>query len=124
MKVGAIMDKIEFLTFGEIIFCIVVSFIILNLLLFIKLSRECIYPIHIFHSMAEDFYTIFSKQPIMFKGNIYERGTLIKITTIHKKIYEGVFIGFDGKNKICIVNKSNIIINNIKNIKDINLIKY
>ena len=124
MKVGAIMDKIEFLTFGEIIFCIVVSFIILNLLLFIKLSRECIYPIHIFHSMAEDFYTIFSKQPIMFKGNIYERGTLIKITTIHKKIYEGVFIGFDGKNKICIVNKRNIIINNIKNIKDINLIKY
>ena len=128
MKVGVIMDKIEFLSFGEIIFCIVISFFILiflkAFLFFRKLSRECIYPIHIFDNMIKDFYAMFPKQSIMFKGNIYKRGMFIKITTLHKKIYEGEFVGFNGKDMICIITKSAIVTNNIKNIKDINLIKY
>ena len=127
MKVGVIMKNIEFLTFGEIIFCIIISFVIFiflkAFLFFRKLSRECEYPIQVFNTMIKDFYLMFPKEVIMFKGNIYKRGMLIKVTTLHKKIYEGEFVGFNGKDMICIITKTAIVTNNIKNIKNIILIK-
>lgn len=117
---------IEFLTFGEVILCMIISFFILIFLkafmLFRKLSRECEYPIKVFNSMVKDFYLMFPKEVIMFRGNIYKRGMLIKVTTLHKKIYEGEFVGFNGKDMICIITKTAIVTNNIKNIKDIILI--
>ena len=127
MKVGVIIKNIEFLTFREIIFCMVISFFILvvlkTFLLFRKLSRESEYPVKVFHNMIKDFYLMFPKQAIMFKGNIYRRGMIIKVTTLHKKIYEGEFVGFNGKDMICIITKTAIVTNNIRNIQDIVLIK-
>lgn len=118
--------NIEFLSFGEIIGSMVLAFIILIFLkafmLFRKLSRECEYPIKVFNNMVKDFYLMFPKDVIIFRGNIYKRGMLIKVTTLHKKIYEGEFVGFNGKDMICIITKTSIVTNNIKNIKDIILI--
>lgn len=73
--------------------------------------------------MVKDFYLMFPKEVIMFKGTIYKRGMVIKITTIHKKIYEGEFIGFNGKDMICVITKNAIVTTNIKNLKDIFLLK-
>ncbi len=127
MKVGVIMKSIEFLNFREVIFCIVISFFILiilkSFLFFRKLSLECEYPIKLFDTMLKEFYLMFPKEVIMFRGDIYKRGMFVKITTLHKKIYEGEFIGFNGKDMICIVTKTAIVTNRIRNIKDIILIK-
>ncbi len=124
---GVILKNIEMLNFKEIVFCMIIAFLILILiktfLLFKKLSRESEYPIKVFHSMTKDFYLMFPKQAIMYKGNIYRRGMIIKVTTLHKKIYEGEFVGFNGKDMICIITQTSIVTNNIKNIKDIVLIK-
>lgn len=127
MKVGVVMENIQFLSFSEIMFCLILSFIILIVLkafiFFRKISKECEYPLQIFSSMVKDFYIMFPKEVIMFKGNIYKRGMFIKVVTFHKKIYEGQFIGFNGKNMICIITKNAIVTNEIKNIKDIILVK-
>ncbi len=127
MKVGVNMKNLVFLSFGEVIFCLIISFVILiilkSFLFFRKLSKECEYPIQVFNTMIKDFYLMFPKEVIMFKGNIYKRGMLIKVITLHKKIYEGEFVGFNGKDMICIITKNAIVTNNIKNIKDIILIK-
>ncbi|MBS5793305.1 MAG: hypothetical protein KIC92_00925 [Clostridiales bacterium] len=127
MKVGVIMGNIEFLTFREIISCMIISlFILVFLKLFLffrKLSRECEYPIKAFNSMIKDFYLMFPKDIVMFRGKVYKRGMFIKVITLHKKIYEGKFVGFNGKDTICIITETAIVTNNIKNIRDIVIIK-
>ncbi|WP_250278666.1 hypothetical protein [[Clostridium] colinum] len=121
------METIEFLTFREIIFCIILSFIILIFLkvflFFKKLFGDYEYPIKVFSSMIKDFYIVFHKEAIAFRGNIYKRGMIIRVITSKKKVYEGEFVGFNGKDMICIITKNSIVTNHIKNIKDIILIK-
>lgn len=121
------IKNIVFLSFSETIFCILISLFILIIIksfgLYLKLSKECEYPLDVFKNMVKDFYLMFPKEIIMFKGNIYKRGMVVKITTIHKKIYEGEFVGFNGKDMICVITKNAIVTTNIKNLKDIFLLK-
>lgn len=121
------IKNIVFLNFSETIFCILISLFILLIIkafsLYRKLSKECEYPLDVFKNMVKDFYLMFPKEVIMFKGTIYKRGMVIKITTIHKKIYEGEFVGFNGKDMICVITKNAIVTTNIKNLKDIFLLK-
>lgn len=120
------MKNIEWLSFNEIIFCMILAFIILIIVnvisFFRKLSRECEYPLNLFDKFKKDFYVLFSKEVVMYKGLVLKRGMIIQVTTLEKNMYEGVFVGFNGVNMICIITNTAIVTKNIKNIKDIALI--
>lgn len=63
-------------------------------------------------------YTLFPKDMVKFRGNMYERGAYLLITTSLGK-FEGSLIGQNYDNMICLITPTHIIAQDLGSIKDI-----
>ncbi len=68
-------------------------------------------------------YTLFPIEKIVFKGQTYQRGMLVRLTTMSNNNFEGEFIGGNIMNMICIKTGKQIIAHEVQNIKSLTIIK-
>ena len=70
-------------------------------------------------SIMQKCYLLFPNDTIHFEGISYTRGMRIRVTTVDKKMFEGIFIGFNGENVLCVLTKNYIAADLIGNVKEI-----
>ncbi len=113
-------------TISDIIISLFLAFIILFIIkLFTAKSfdKEFIYPLKEDpKTVINTFYKLFPKKDITFKGKVYKRGMHIELIT-NNEIIEGIFIGQNSKELLCILTKEYFITNKFNNIIEINLIE-
>lgn len=99
-----------------------ITWILRLIIIYRKLSNECIYPNQKFYSMLKNFYEIFPEEIMSFKGKVLRKGMRVKIVTLYKNAYEGEIIGFNSKKAICIITKNAIVTNKITNVQEITIL--
>ena len=61
---------------------------------------------------------MFPIETVVFKGNVFEKGMTVRITTMQKKVFQGEFVGKNDMDIICILTKNHIIAHEIRKITD------
>jgi len=62
---------------------------------------------------------IFPLDTIHFRGKVFTKGAMVRVTTLQKRIIEGEIIGKNDKDVICIITGRHIIAHEIDKIEDI-----
>ena len=117
-------------TMRELLFAAVVSFFItwfiVNITAFLKMLKRGSGPHGYLSSdinkIIERCYALFPLDKLSFRGQIYERGASIRITTAQQRIFEGELIGFNHRHMICIMTKRHIIAQDLDNVEEITVI--
>lgn len=69
-------------------------------------------------SIIERCTKMFPIETISFNGRVFKKGTVVRITTIQKKVFQGEFIGKNDLDIICILTNKHIIAHEIKKITE------
>lgn len=70
-----------------------------------------------FERVLKKCYDMFPGEILRFHGEVYRRGTNIRLTTTQNKVLEGEFLGLGEDNMICIMTKKFIIAQDLVNIE-------
>ena len=70
------------------------------------------------NSVMERCIKMFPIETVVFKGNVFEKGMTVRITTMQKKVFQGEFVGKNDMDIICILTKDHIIAHEIRKITD------
>jgi len=89
----------------------VVKFTIINPKSFTYKSKD-------FNKIFERCCLLFPNQTIRFKGKIFTRGMMVKVTTVQNKIFSGKLVGTNKENFICLISNDEIAADTIDNIKE------
>lgn len=115
------------LTLNDIIMAAVLSllftWIILNISKVVKIvidnPTEFDYPTKDFDKIEKRCYSLFPRDVIQFEGETYKRGMNISITTHSKKKFEGMFMGLNSENSICVLTTKYIVAYKLDGIEEI-----
>lgn len=69
--------------------------------------------------MKKKCETLFPIETVYFGGMVFNKGMNVKITTLQKKIIEGVLIGKNNSNVLCIITPNRIIAHDMDKIESL-----
>jgi len=72
--------------------------------------------------IIEKCYTLFPTDIVNFKGSIFKRGMIVKITTMQNKTFVGKLVGMNNKNMVCIITNKYVVAHEIYNIDNIEIV--
>lgn len=64
-------------------------------------------------------YSLFPKEIVDFRGKVFKRGMIVRITTSQRKVIEGELIGLNKDNMICLMTSRYVVAHDLHNIEEI-----
>ena len=61
---------------------------------------------------------MFPIETVVFNGDVFKKGMIVKITTMQKKVFQGEFVGKNDMDIICIITREHIIAHEVKKITE------
>ena len=124
MEIGISVQEIVYAAIAALVITWIVEF-------FLRSFRVMFAHATIFEYKHSDFeriiikcYSLFPKDAVKFKGEVYSRGMTIRIITLDQKVFEGSLVGQNYDNMICLITKKHIITHDLSNVKEISVIEY
>ena len=84
-----------------------------------KIAKTFLHKGNDFNSVFQKCCLLFPDKIINFKGKVFTRGMMVKITTIHNKTFSGKLVGLNRDKVICLMTKTYIAADAMDNILDI-----
>ena len=124
------LEYLKYLNVYDYLYAAVAAFVITNLIT--KLSRifllnskktdNILGKVENRTAVVEKCASMFPIDTVFFGGRIFNRGMMVKVTTVQKKIIEGELIGRNNMNILCIITKQSIVAHELDKIEDISSI--
>ena len=118
------MTKIlELLSFWDIVLAALAALFLTRLIRrFARLFSGAYNPLQM-SRIVENFYQLFPFDCLVFKGITFRRGMLVRVTTVTSKIVEGLLIGVNKDDELCVITRTYISTNVLDNIAEITLLE-
>ncbi len=71
------------------------------------------------HKVIEKCVMLFPRPNMAFGGSVLGKGMLVRVTTVNKRSFEGIFIGTNNDNMICILTGNLVKIDLLDNIAEV-----
>ena len=89
----------------------------------VSLPAEFNYKSKDLNRILQKCYNLFPRDSIQFKGELYKRGMVVRITTIQNKNFEGQIIGLNNDNMICLMTNKYIVAHELDKINEMNIMQ-
>ena len=124
-----IIDFYSNLSWIDVIYAAITAFVLTNLINSLrKLSssssqenenKKVIIKTLELEEMKKKCESIFPIETVYFNGKVFSRGMNVKIITLHKRIIEGILVGRNSNNVVCIITPTRIVAHDIEKIESL-----
>jgi hypothetical protein len=88
-----------------------------------KSPMDAIYKSGEIADVLKKYYLLFPKDIFTFKGQTVQRGMIVRVTTLKKKVFEGKLVGLSSDNVICIITQKHVIAQGLDDVEEISVIE-